>query len=316
MFNQMERAVSVKDPLLDQLPSERALGVRWDVETDTFGFKISLNDKPISRGGILSIVSSVYDPLGFIAPFVLPAKRLLQDLCRKSLGWDDLVSNEDLACWQNWLNDLSKLESLRVERSLKPTSFGEITSSQIHHFSDACQFAYGAVSYLRVTNGQGDIYCSFLIGKSRLSPLKQLTIPRLEVSAAVVAARLDRMLKQEIDMQVGQSVFWSDSSCVLGYIGNDSRRYHTFVANRVAAIQEASSPSQWRHVSSDQNPADDASRGLSADAFTNKSRWLSGPDFLWQPVHTWPIRLCPVPEVAELLHERRSKFDKITIQRQ
>ena len=99
-------------------------------------------------------------------------------------------------------------------------------------------------------------------------------------------------------MQVGESVFWSDNSCVLGYIGNDSRRYHTFVANRVAAIQEASLHSQWRHVSSNQNPADDASRGLSADALVNKSRWLRGPDFLWQPVHTWPIRPCPVPEGA------------------
>ena len=118
------------------------------------------------------------------------------------------------------------------------------------------------------------------------------------ISAAVVAARLDRMLRQEIDMQVGESVFWSDSSCVLAYIGNDSRRFHTFVANRVAAIQEASSPSQWRHASSEQNPANDASGGLSADALTNKSRWLRGPDFLWQPVHTWPIRPCPVPEGA------------------
>ena len=174
-----ERAVLVKDPLLDQLPTERALGVRWDVETDKFGFKISLKDKPITRRGILFIVSSVYDPLGFMALFNLPAKRLLQDLCQKSLGWDNLVSNEDLACWQNWLSDLSKLETLRMERCLKPDSFREITSSQIHHFSDACQFAYGAVSYLRVTNGQGDIHCSFLIGKSRLSPLKQLTIPCL-----------------------------------------------------------------------------------------------------------------------------------------
>ena len=231
-----------------------------------------------------------------MAPFILPDKRLLQDQYQKSLGWDDLISNEDLACWQNWLSNLSKLESLRVERCLKPASLGEITSRQIHHFADACQFTYGVVSYLRVTNGQGDIHCSFLIGKSRLSSLKQLTIPRLELSAAVVEARLDRMLRQEIDMQVGESVFWSYSSCVLGYIGNDSRRYHTLVANRVAA--RSHHLPQRRHASSNQNPAGDASRGLSTDALTNKSRWLRGPDFLWQPVHTWPIQPCPVPEVT------------------
>jgi len=86
-----ERAVSVKDHLLDQLPCERALGIRWDVEMDTFGFKISLKNKPSTRRGILSIVSSIYDPLGFAAPFILPAKRLLQNLCRRGLGWENSV---------------------------------------------------------------------------------------------------------------------------------------------------------------------------------------------------------------------------------
>ena len=96
-----ERAGSVKDLLLDQLPIERALGVRWDVESDTFGFKISVKDSPFTGRGILSVVSSVYDPLGFAAPFTLPAKALLQDLCRKNLGWDDPISDEDLTRWRN-----------------------------------------------------------------------------------------------------------------------------------------------------------------------------------------------------------------------
>ena len=293
-----ERAVSVKDHLLDQLPIERALGVRWDVESDTFGFKITLKDRPSTRRGILSVVSSVYDPLGFAAPFILPAKRILQDLCRKGLGWDTLVSDDDLAVWQNWLKDLPRLESLKVERCFKPADFGEVASCQIHHFADASQFAYGAVSYLRITNTRGDIYCSFLIGKSRLSPLKQLTIPRLELCAAVVATRLEKMVRREIDMQVNQSVFWTDSACVLGYISNESKRFHTFVANRVAAIQEVASSSQWRHVGTLQNPADDASRGLSAMALMDSSRWLRGPDFLWQPELAWPMRSPTVREVS------------------
>ena len=91
--------MSVKDHLLDQLPMERALGVRWDVKSNTFVFKITLKDRPSTRRGILSVVSSVYDP--FAAPFILPAKRILQDLCRKGLGWDTPVSDDDLAVWQN-----------------------------------------------------------------------------------------------------------------------------------------------------------------------------------------------------------------------
>ena len=182
-----ERAGSVKGLLLDQLPIERALGVRWDVETDTFGFKISVKDKPATRRGILSVVTSVYDPLGFVAPFILPAKGLLQDLCRKNLGWDDPISDDDLTRWRNWLVELPMLEKLKVNRCFKPINFEEVASSQLHHFADASQRAYGAVTYLHLTDTKGDIHCSFITGKSRLAPLKQLTIPRLELSAAVVA---------------------------------------------------------------------------------------------------------------------------------
>jgi len=144
-----ERAGSVKDLLLDQLPIERALGVRWDVESDTFGFKISVKDRPPTRRGILSVVRSVYAPLGFAAPFTLQAKALLQDLCRKNLGWNDPISDEDLTRWRNWLDELPRLEDLKVDRCFEPTDFGEVASSQLHHFADASQHAYGAVTYLR-----------------------------------------------------------------------------------------------------------------------------------------------------------------------
>ena len=292
------REVSVKDHLLDQLPCEHALGTRWDVETDTFGFKISLRDKPSTRRGILSVVSSIYDPLGFVAPFILPAKHLLQNLCRKGLAWDDIVSNKDITISQSWLGDVPKLESLNVNRCFKPPDFEDVTTCQIHHFADASLVAYGAVSYLRITNARGLIHCSFVIGKSRLSPLKLLTIPRLELSAAVVAARLDKIIRTETDIQVDKSVFWTDSTCVLGYLRNESRRFHTFVANRVATIQEVAPALQWRQVDSSQNPADDASRGLSAEALLNNSRWLRGPDFLWHPESSWPIAPSPVLEVS------------------
>ena len=181
----------MKDHLLDQLPCECALGARWDVETDTFGFKISLRDKHSTRRGILSIVSSIYDPLRFVALFILHAKCLLQTLCRRGLGWDDKVSSEDISIWQSWLGDLPKLESLKVYRCFKPPDFVDVTTSQIHHFAETSQTAYGAVSYLHITNAQSLIHCSFVIGESQLSPLKHLTNPTLELSAAVVAARLD-----------------------------------------------------------------------------------------------------------------------------
>ena len=243
-------------------------------------------------------MSSIYDPLGFVAPYILPAKGLLQNMCQRGLGWDDKVSNEDFSVWQSWLGDLPKLESLKVYRCFKPPDFGVVTTCQIHHFADVSQIAYGAVSYLRITNAQGLIHCSFVIGKSRLSPLKHLTIPRLELSAAVVAARLDKIIRTETDIQVDESVFWTDSTCVLGYLRNESKCFHTFVANRVAAIQEVMATSQWRHVESSQNPADDASRGLSAEALVNDSRWLRGLDFLWRSESSWPVAPSPAMEVS------------------
>jgi len=257
----------------------------------------------------------MYDPLGFAAPFTLPAKALLQDLCRQNLGWDDPIPAEYLARWRKWLDELPKLEHLKVNRCFKPNDFGKVSSGQLHHFADASQHAYGAVTYLCVTNPEGDVHCSFIIGKSRLSPLKQLTIPRLELSAAVVATRLDKMVRKEIGIPISESIFWTDSTCVLGYIANEDKRFHTFVANRVAAIQEVTSSSQWKHVGTKQNPADDASRGLSAEALLKNERWLTGPDFLWKSERLWPSQQltdCTVADTDPELKKESQVFSANT----
>ncbi|XP_078344097.1 uncharacterized protein LOC144629756 [Oculina patagonica] len=288
-----ERAKEVKalDLSKDDLPVERALGVKWCVETDTFGFKVEVKHKPPTRRGILSVVSSVYDPLGLVAPFVLPAKRLLQDLCRIKLEWDDPIPSEPKVRWERWMADLPKLSQFSVERCVKPAGFGVISSSQLHHFSDASEAGFGSVSYLRLTNEQGDVHCSFLCSKSRVAPIKSITIPRLELSAATVSVKQDKVLRRELEIPIdAQSVFWTDSTAVLRYVKNETRRYHTFVANRVAVIRDGSEPHQWKHVSGEKNPADDVSRGLTADAFLRRERWLTGPEFLWKPEYMWPMQ--------------------------
>ncbi|XP_068720553.1 uncharacterized protein [Montipora capricornis] len=190
------------------------------------------------------------------------------------------------------------LKSIKGETKAisQPPDFNNVTTCYIHHFADASQIPYGAVSYLRITNARGLIHCSFVIGKSRLSPLKHLTIPRLELSAAVAAARLDKIIRSETDIQVVESVLWTDSTCILGYLRNESKRFHTFVANRVATIQEVAAASQWRHVDSSQNLV----------ALLNNSRWLRGPDFLWRPDSSWPIAPSPVLEVSPVDPEVKS----------
>ena len=189
---------------------------------------------------------------------------------------------------KKWKHDLPKLSQLAVKRCIKPADLGKLKFAVLHYFADASQFAFGAVSYLRMVDSTDNAYCSFLMGKSRLAHIKPMTVPRLELSAAVLAVQLDETLKSELEIPLHQSVFWMDSTTVLQYIRNESARFQTFVSKRLTVIHEHCEPSQWRYVNSEFNPADDASRGLTVDAMIQNSRWLSGPEFLTKEEHLWP----------------------------
>ncbi|XP_041483382.1 uncharacterized protein LOC121430170 [Lytechinus variegatus] len=268
----------------------RAFALQPSKAKQRFGFKVSLKDRPTTRRGILSKVSSLYDPLGFLAPFILVAKVLLQGICQKGLAWDDPVDEKDLQTWQEWLDDLPRLTEIKIPRCLKPEVLGDqvLYHYQLHYFCDASELGYAAVAYLRIVDSAGRIHCSFVCGKSRLSPLKVTSIPRLELAAAVLAVDMDHMIQEELRLPIATTTFWTDSTSVLMYIQNESRRFHTFVANKVAKIREATELSQWRHVNTKLNPADDGSRGLKAQELITNPRWLSGPDFLKQEEENWP----------------------------
>ena len=193
-----ERAEKIKDLNFDKLSVERVLGVQWNVSTDQFGFSIVIKDRPPTRRGILSVVSSVFDPLGFVAPFILQAKQILQDLCRMKLDWDEPIPEKFQERWKSWLQDLPKLEELAMDRCFKLDD-EEVVSSQLHHFADASQEGYGAVTYLRIENRQGGVKCSFVMEKSRLAPIKSTTIPRMELSAAVTAVKFKQDVSSGIE---------------------------------------------------------------------------------------------------------------------
>ncbi|XP_071491771.1 uncharacterized protein [Diadema antillarum] len=294
-----DRAASVLSLDLEEMPVERTLGILWDVQTDSFKFEVQVKDKPVTRRGILSVASSLYDPLGFLAPFVLPAKILLQNLCRRDLSWDAKVSQEEGEQWREWLSDLPLLTQVHIRRCLKPEGFQEIDSAQLHHFCDASEVGYAAVSYLRLTGKSGEVHCAFVLGKARLAPMKVVSIPRLELMAAVLAVTMDQCIKGELEIKIDETVFWTDSTAVLQYIRSESRRFKTFVANRVAQIHNASTPKQWRHVDTKSNPADDGSRGLRASELLSNQRWITGPDFLKKEEKFWPAP----PKVLELARD-------------
>ena len=191
------------------------------------------------------------------------------------------------------------MSEINDKRSYKPASFEEVNLVQLHHFSDAYQYAYGAASYLRLVDADGNVHCSLVIGKSRLAPLKAITIPRLELSAAVVSVKLDSMIRRELDLPIGESVLWSDSTSVIQMIQNQTKRFQTFVGNCLSVIHDGSSPGQWRYVDSKSNPADDVLRASTAEQLIQDKRWLNGPAFLWSSEDKWPSRIT----VAELSDE-------------
>lgn len=307
-----ERARSLVNLDMQDISVEHALGVLWNVKTDKFQFDTVKKTKPATRRGVLSIVSSLYDPLGFISPCILPAKILLQSLCKMKIGWDTEMGCEEIKVWKCWLDGLSELTHLNVDRCFKPAEMSQYSEVQLHHFADASQSAYGAVSYLRLLDENGAVHCSFVMGKSRLAPLKSLTIPRLELMAAVLAVKLDKLIKSELDMCVDKTVFWTDSMIVLQYILSESRRFQTFVANRLAMIHEGSNPTQWNHVKSEANPADCASRGLKPIETKKLKKWLNGPEFLWQEERFWLPQPNCINEVSnqdvELKRETKVSF--------
>ena len=277
------RAKDLKDLDLrhDPMPVQRSLGTYWCIESDSFGFRIELRDKPVTRRGILSAISSVYDPLGAVSPVILNGKQILQALCRQNVIWDDLIPTDILPLWEKWRTELPLIEKLKFPGCLKPSEFGDPVKTEIHSFSDASDNGIGQISYVRMINQRNEVHVSFLMAKSRVAPIKPISIPRLELTAAVVSVNVTRMLKSELDVDNVQCYYYTDSEIIIGYINNDARRFHVYVGNRVQHIRDRSSPEEWFHVPGKGNPADEASRGLTAKELIQSKRWFKGPSFLW-----------------------------------
>lgn len=263
-----------------ELQIERALGVEWCVASDQFQYRVVVDKCPLSRRGVLSTVASIFDPLGFVAPFILVDKQILQQMCRDKIKWDEPLPDDLQPQWESWFLDLQNLADVKIQRCYLPDSFKEVQRYELHHFTDASTTGYGECTYLRTIDTTGQIHCSLVMAKARVAPTKVTTVPRLELSAAVVAVRTSDMLKRELEIEDAQEFFWTDSKVVLGYINNDARRFHVFVANRIQRIKNSTESSQWRYVASEENPADHTSRGLRAKELI-ESNWFTGPDFLW-----------------------------------
>ena len=281
------------------LPSTRALGILWGVENDVLGCRVQFSEKNLSRKTILSDISSIFDPDGRFCAFVLPGKKILQEITGQKIDWNAAVSAEHAERWDKWKSEMTLLETLNLPRCFRPTEFGKPVSQTLHCFSDGSNIGYGQASYIRSTNAAGDHHVSLVIGKARVAPLKSVTIPRLELTAATVSVKVGDLIQEELDVSDLTVTYWTDSTIVLGYIANETTRFRTYERNRVNTIHRYSNKDAWRHVPTDENPADLASRGLSPRCKGKVDMWFNGPSFLWKDESEWPPNIVTPLENGE-----------------
>ena len=224
---------------------------------------------------------------------------MLQRLWESGIDWDDSVPTETHEVWKRWYSELPKLRNLIIPRCYFPTGVA-VKSLQLHGFSDASEVAYAGVVYIRIVDCDDSVATALVIAKTKVAPIKRITVPRLELCGAVLAARLLRHVAKVLDIPDENIHAWTDSVVVLSWLRGNPRRFKTFVGNRVSEIIDFVSCNHWHHVSGTDNPADSASRGIYPDELVHHDLWWNGPDWLREPESCWPagpagLLVCPEP---------------------
>lgn len=279
-----------------ELEMSRTLGMWIDHERDCFTYlcrfqKVEpaiLEGKCPTKRELCRLVMSIFDPLGLVGHFKIKGLMLLQATWRSGIGWDDEVPEEVFRRWKIWMCSLKDIENVSVPRRYAP-AIQAAEFVQIHTFVDASKEGFAAVSYLRTQKGN-QTYVTLVASKSRVSPIKKQTIPRLELLAAVLGVRLATHICSIMHIKIDRRVFWCDSRTVLGWIRSEAINFKEFVANRVSELQESSDASEWRWVPTALNVADEATRFDKVADLRPTARWFTGPEFLREDEKNWPMQ--------------------------
>lgn len=273
-----------KEKVIEEMKDEnitKILGLTWDRAEDQFRYLVHLpqeSSTSATKRLILSVIARLYDPLGWIAPSIIVAKTFIQKLWLAGVSWDDPIPEELQSEWSTYSNELEQLTKVHLPRwSGNSTSDSKV---ELHGFCDASKLAYAAVVYLRVVSRTGNIKVTLLAAKTRVAPIKQISIPRLELCGATLLSKLLAEIAEVLSIQKCNVRAWTDSTVVLAWLNSHPSKWKTFVANRVSDILTTLDSNQWYHVSSKDNPADCASRGLQPSMLAENELWFSGPKFL------------------------------------
>ncbi|XP_067046580.1 uncharacterized protein [Acropora muricata] len=232
----------------------------------------------LTKRNMLKKTASIYDPFGFLTPFVVRAKILMQEAWMEAFGWDEELPDRFKMEWKRWFEELGELGAVRISRCLKEDK--KLRDITIHTFSVASEKAYAAASYIRHEYEDGTFSTRLVAAKSKLAPLKVMSIPRLELIGALTGLRLTLKICAALELPRNKATFWVDSVNVGFWVQGQSRNFKPFVSHRVGEIHDESSPDQWRYVPTKLNPADQGTRGASVQELIKDDCWWYGPSFL------------------------------------
>ena len=291
---------------LGENQGSKTLGLIWNTNTDSLMFRIkSYTDyEVITKRIMLARISQIFDPLGLLSPCTIIAKVMLQKLWLEKIDWDDKLPT-NLACsWIALEKDLPSLNLLKVPRRV---SIGSRNKLQLHGFSDASEAAFGACVYVLSSDSRGT-YTQLLCSKSKVSPLKRVTIPRLQLCGAVLLVRLIKKIIGSWKSLPEEVILWTDSTTVLSWIQTEPAYLKTYVGNRVAEIQGLEHAHQWRYVPTADNPADLISRGVFPSKILNLELWWNGPNWLSKDSFMWPAPVTLTKNVPEIRVQANTFF--------
>ncbi|XP_065896204.1 uncharacterized protein [Dysidea avara] len=274
-----------RDKVADTNNPVNVLGLQWNTQTDTLALtskcSIPSINSLITKRDVLKESSKVFDPLGLLSPVTVRAKIFMQSLWQRNIDWDEPLSDEDQQKWLTIAGNIQEARSLQIPRRYFPTVRVSEQPDRLHVFADASLTAYGAVAFLCSGNST-----SFVMAKSRVAPLKPLTLPKLELMGALTAARLCDFIVQALHPLSLSTHLWSDSQITLHWIKGE-KHVNTFVTHRVVEILNHSKPDQWRYCPTQDNPADLLTRGITSSQLKLSTLWKHGPQ--WLPSeNSWP----------------------------
>ncbi|XP_048479150.1 uncharacterized protein LOC119692986 isoform X2 [Plutella xylostella] len=280
----------------------KTLGLKFNVNNDSFQFAPMLEQPATTKRQILSFISQFFDPLGLAGPLFVQAKEIMQSLWISKVGWDSAPPPEILTKWQEFYSSLTRMQPLTIKRNV---CLDNQTNAELVGFSDSSAKAYGCAIYLRSTDKNGKISMSLICSKSRITPLNSnLSMPRLELNAALLLAktmaRVYDSLKDELQIQ--NVYLHSDSQVVLAWLKTNPIKLNAYVANRIKLMQQLTNNYLWSYIKTDQNPADCLSRGVSPCDLMQHPLWFNGPKFMLDPDYkftefNYEAVKCNLPEI-------------------